>query len=238
MKAYAKKNNIKILNSKALIDTKLNNMINRNKNVSRVLYNQMLSNSDTSGGYKNWEVKLNKEVKWDKIFEYTNKINEIKLKWFQIRICHRILVTNTILESMGIEQSNSCNFCNNDKDSVYHYLWLCPSTQIFWRDFVENIITKTNHLNSFHTNAELVLFGRDDGTQTDKGLDSLLLYAKYCIYISRINKAQPSLDQFKKYLKDKIYLEKYISQIDLSLSLYESKWNNYKGLLEFYDIQM
>ena len=85
-------------------------MINRNKNVSRVLYNQMLSNSDTSGGYKNWEIKLNKEVKWDKIFEYTNKINEIKLKWFQIRICHRILVTNTILESMGIEQSNSCNF--------------------------------------------------------------------------------------------------------------------------------
>ena len=59
------------------------------------------------------------------------------------------------------------------------------------------------------------------------------------LYISRINKAQPGLDQFRKYLKDKIYLEKYISQIDhLSLSLYESKWNNYKGLLEFYDIQM
>ena len=31
------------------------------------------------------------------------QIKEIKLKWFQIRIVHRIIVTNVVLMHMGIE---------------------------------------------------------------------------------------------------------------------------------------
>ena len=40
------------------------------------------------------------------------KIQEIKLKCFQIRLLHRILATNNVLKEMGITQSVLCYFRN------------------------------------------------------------------------------------------------------------------------------
>ena len=40
------------------------------------------------------------------------KIQEIKLKYFQIRLLHRILATNNVLKEMGITQSVLCDFRN------------------------------------------------------------------------------------------------------------------------------
>ena len=52
------------------------------------------------------------------------KIQEMKLKWFQIRLLRRILATDIVLIEMGIIQSVLCDFCNLERDS-YVYNIVC-----------------------------------------------------------------------------------------------------------------
>ena len=48
------------------------------------------------------------------------QIKEIKLKWFQIRLVHRIIATNVVLMHMGIENDITCSFCQQERDSINH----------------------------------------------------------------------------------------------------------------------
>jgi hypothetical protein len=58
--------------------------------------------------------------------------NDSKLKNFQYKLLHRTLSTNTFLVKIGIKNSDLCNFCKNDTDSILHYIWLCPVVKLFW----------------------------------------------------------------------------------------------------------
>ena len=53
------------------------------------------------------------------------KIQEMKLKWFQIRLLHRILTTNIVFLKKGITQSVLCDFCNLERDSLQHCMCGC-----------------------------------------------------------------------------------------------------------------
>ena len=70
-----------------------------------------------------WEIKLGEGIDWKACFKKTKKIQEVKLKWFQIRLLHRILATNIVLKEIGIAQDVLCNFCNIERDSIQHCTW-------------------------------------------------------------------------------------------------------------------
>ena len=53
-----------------------------------------------------WEAKLNKDIKWIITFQKIARIQEAKLKWFQIRLVHWILATNVVLMDMGAENNS------------------------------------------------------------------------------------------------------------------------------------
>ena len=48
-----------------------------------------------------WEIKLGEGTDWKACFKKTKKIQEVKLKWFQIRLLHRILATNIVFKKRG-----------------------------------------------------------------------------------------------------------------------------------------
>ena len=78
----------------------------------------MLGRAEISNACKNWGKMLGKGIEWTKVFAGIKKIREIKLRWFQTKICHRILVTNSILKDMGVVENNVCNFCLTEKDTI------------------------------------------------------------------------------------------------------------------------
>jgi hypothetical protein len=45
--------------------------------------------------------------------------NDSKLKNFQYKLLHRTLPTNTFLVKIGIKNSDLCNFCKNDTDTIF-----------------------------------------------------------------------------------------------------------------------
>ena len=55
------------------------------------------------------------------VFFKIQKIDDIKLKWLQMRIVHRVIATNVVLKKMGIIICEQCTFCD-EKDSIEHFL--------------------------------------------------------------------------------------------------------------------
>ena len=61
---------------------------------------------------------------------------EIKVEWFQTKICYIILVTNSILKDMiGVIANNVCNFCLTERGTSFHYMYKCEHTHSFWVTF-------------------------------------------------------------------------------------------------------
>ena len=82
-----------------------------------------------------WEAKLNKNINWFTTFKKIQKLQETKLKWFQIRLVHRILGTNVVLKHMGIKNDYVCSFCRKERDTINHLFRRCACVQQFWKQF-------------------------------------------------------------------------------------------------------
>ena len=77
------------------------------------------------------------------------KIQEMKLKWSQIRLLHRILATNVVLKEMVITQSVLCDFCNLDRDSLQHCKWGCEHKKSFWNELERFICQNCENVHNF-----------------------------------------------------------------------------------------
>lgn len=175
---------------------------------------------------------LEKKINWEEACVKMNKVKEIKLKWFQIRIMQRILVTNSILSSMGISASNQCNFCLQERDNVLHYLCNCVHVEAFWTDYVNLLKRFCMHCDRLTMSKTLILFGKEDYTRTDEGFDFILLHAKLFIYKCRINKTKPRIEQFRNELRYIYNIDKHVHLLEMSLEKFNRKWMLYLGLLD------
>ena len=111
---------------------------------------------------------------------------------------------------MGVIEDNKCSFCNDEKDSILHYLWECEHVQAFWNAFTEYIKTKCQNCVRLQLNQTLTLFGNDNKTTTDNCFSHILLLAKFSIYKSRIRKVIPTLQLFLRDLKEAYEIDKFI----------------------------
>ena len=59
-----------------------------------------------------------------------------------MRIIHRIIATNIVLNKMGVTANTQCGFCNDEKDSTEHMFWKCASIRRFWTFDGNNIERK------------------------------------------------------------------------------------------------
>ena len=137
---------------------------------------------------------LGKDIERTKVFAGIKKIREIKLRWFQTKICYRILGTNSILKDMVVVEKNVCNFCLTEKDTIFHFMCQCEHTQSFWVRFEMRLKEKSFNCARFSINATLILFQNDRKTTTDAGFDFILLHAKFFVCKCRLNKFKPTLE--------------------------------------------
>lgn len=71
-----------------------------------------------------WDQLLNKNYSWKAIhsqMKYSTKNS--KLQWLQYRIIHRILGTNQFLHKIGIKESDKCDFCGEETETIEHLFW-------------------------------------------------------------------------------------------------------------------
>ena len=104
IKSYMHKTEIAVEgnNSDDLIKT-LRTIYNQQKG-SCFCYKVLMQNINEPNCCDKWEAKLNKDINWCVTFNKMQQIQEIKLKWFQIRLVR-------VLMQMGIENDITCSFC-------------------------------------------------------------------------------------------------------------------------------
>ena len=110
-----------------------------------------------------------------------------KLKEFQLKLIHIIIVTNKELFRFGIKPDDKCLYCG-DKDSIEHTFIECP----FAKTFVQKVIQWSNQTNlcQILPTTEEVLFGIFSSTcdaRIKKKFYYTTLAMRHYIYATKTN---------------------------------------------------
>jgi hypothetical protein len=167
-------------------------------------------------------------LNWKLIFSHCFKTTaDVQLRWFQTRLLHRLLPTQRYLFLQKIVDSPTCNFCNQEEQTIPHMLHDCVVIQKFWTDLENMLKDKCQHCYNMGFSKELILFGVRLNTRTDKVMDLLLLLAKFYIYKCKLQDVYPNLQAFVAVLKNRFCIEKYLSVLNYTATKFEENWFPY-----------
>ena len=214
LKKYIRKTKIQVGDSSPLNTTVTLRTIHSITKGTNPYYNILNDKDCNPTCCAKWAKKSYCNVCWKSCFLKIHKIDDIKLKWLQMRIVHRVIATNVVLKKMGIINCEQCTSCD-EKDSTEHFLWQCYFTRCFWR-LLENLIsTSCETACNIKITENLVLFGIDSTAITDRSFDLIILLAKQYLYRCKFEQSVPLVSVFRKQLKLRHKLEKYNSKITL-----------------------
>ena len=205
----------------------ITNMMQR-KDISKYIYKYFIEKDEKENfvkGIVKWEHKLDTELDGNMLFNDINRItNDTKLRNFQFKLLHHILPNNKLLHKMGIKNSALCNFCNQEEDSILHYLWGCPVAKRFWTSF-NNWLSSALDLEVFElTPKETVLDIFSDESSLQKIVPFLFLVARNYIHCCKWTDARPVLNIFKIKVKQKEKIEKINALVENKMYKHDNKW--------------
>lgn len=201
------------------------------KKGTRLLYDILMENKSMPNCCQKWSTKVSENIQWDKVFLGIHKIQDVKIKWFQMRIVHRIIGTNVVLKEMGVKENSNCNFCFECKDDIDHIFWHCVSIRRFWCQIEEMLKTKCLTCYRMKLSQCLILFGIDPQIKTDPVLDLIILLGKMHIYKCKLDNSFPTIQSFEKTLKARYIIEHYNSIVNFTTQDFKRKWLPYMPLV-------
>ena len=199
---------------------------------ARLYYNILVNDNCMPNCCLKWSEKLKSNISWNTVFIKVQKIKDVKLKWLQMRIIHRIIATNIVLNKMGVTANTQCGFCNDKKDSIEHMFWKCACTRRFWTSLETILKEKCETALNVKFTQNLVLFGTEIDIKTDTVFDLVILQAKQFIYKCKLDKCLPTLSCFLQQLMLKHKIDEYNAKISGELPTFIVNWLCYKPILK------
>ena len=100
-----------------------------------------------------WKKTLNTELnEWQTFFKSARKIcKENKLREFQFKFLHRVVVTKKELFRFGIKQNSDCLFCG-EEDSIEHTFINCQFTKSFRKVYLGGLTLRITPTYFLHWN--------------------------------------------------------------------------------------
>ena len=135
-----------------------------------------------------------------------NVCKETRLKEFQFKLIHRIVITRKELFKFGIKTDDECLYCGN-KDSIEHTFIDCPFTESFTKKVIQ-WFNEANCCQISPTTKEL-LFGIIPSSKETKLIykfNYTTLAMRHYIYSNKINSKA-------------IYIHEFINKLSLKYSL-------------------
>lgn len=179
-------------------------------------------------------VVKNYEFKWEQIFPDLKPLwhvvnmkcfsisNDVKLKWFQYRLIHRILGTNELLHKIGIKDNPLCSFCNLQNETIYHIFVECSVVKPFWVN-IQNWFTRELGIEA-NLEEESIIFGVNNDTYF---VQLVILLAKFHIYKQKMRNESPNFIGLKSEIKKYHEHEKYYLIKNQKYEKYENQWIPY-----------
>ena len=160
-------------------------------------------------GPEKWKKPLNAEMnEWQTFFKSARKIcKENKLREFQFKFLHRVVVTKKELFGFGIKQDSL--FCG-EKDSIDHTFINCQFSKSF-RESVFRWFNSKNNSNLLPSLKES-LFGLTENLPNNSRLSAklnyTLLFMRFYIYSCKLHRKALTLSDFANQVEIKYQLEK------------------------------
>ena len=122
---------------------------------------------------------------------------ENKLKEFQFKFIHRIVITKKELFRYGINTESDCIYCS-EPDSIHHTFIDCEFTKTFTNKVINWFNTQND--SSFQPDTNEMLFAtfkHPAYMELMRKFNYTLLFMKFYMYVSKLNKS--SLVLYYKY---------------------------------------
>ena len=103
-----------------------------------------------------------------------------------------------------------CSFCSSESETLYHFLYLCPYSRDFWRDF--EILWHELLNENIQLSLQDVLVGiLTQDSPSAKLLNYLILIGKLYLWDCRGGQVLPNIHGLKRKIAVKYETERYIS---------------------------
>ena len=166
---------------------------------------------------------------WDAHYQLPLKITiDTKLRDFQLKILHNILMTNVKLFKMKIPSIDNslCTFCKREEETLIHLFCECVYVKLFWENFCMLWGRKLGLNNSLET-WQIVL-----GDPALSILSNfLILLGKRFIYIRRCKKENVDFIAYKSFVQVIQKIEYNIANRKSKLNFHLKKWGSFLRLV-------
>ena len=146
-----------------------------------------------------------------------NCTNDVRLRWFQYKIVHRIFPTNVLLQKIKVIDNNRCSFCSDNEESLQHLFFNCNYVQTLWL-YLNDLFQKHSIKVSF-LDPVIILLGGD----FNKVLNVIIILVKFYIFHSKVKKTIPTVEGLRRSLKDYFELQRGIHFRNMS-PIWERYW--------------
>jgi exonuclease III/hemoglobin-like flavoprotein len=165
---------------------------------------------------------------WKKSHHGILLLSETKIRDFQFKINYHILATNTYLKKIGKIESDKCDYCETEKETIYHVLYDCIKINKFWKEL--QIWLKTNFLFQLDLEPCDLILGTSN---QNSAMHNVIMYAKYFIYKTKFHTNKNlTVDAFVNYFQRIYEVEKYLATLKGKLEFFERMWQNVKAYYE------
>ena len=181
-------------------------------------------------------------LKWTNIFNYLGdkewsiifqtpfiSTKDTKIKWFQTRLNHNILGTNSLLNKIDNSHSNKCSFCKTNEETIEHLLWECSKTQTLIYEF-ENYLQGKNIFLDF--NKASFLLGYHSNRRINIPNNNVLMWIKYYIYKSKMQDSVLTLPSLINHMKTYFLQAKSSALMTNEKDSFLDQWKHISKLFE------
>ena len=152
-----------------------------------------------------WRNEIEGELIWDKIYQsFQSCTRNTTLLWFQDKLTHRILTTNTFVSKFS-DSSPLCTFCGGNRETLVHLFVDCVEVQAVWVN-IEHMIRDRLGCN-IRLNKRIIVLGLDEdrldgetgAVENRNAVQRLILLGKYYIYRSKAGNGRISVTDMKTF---------------------------------------
>ena len=232
LKDFKLKCGVEVVDNKMLERPKTWNVIKGSN--GKDIYETLTDSRNPPISVQKWRQAFSDEsLDWKNIFLKPYKLTtDSKLRWFQVRILHRLIPTQRYLYIRKLVESPLCILCNEEEDSIQHLFWACHVSQNFWTELISWLSEKCPTCRTLALSELFIIFGIKPNQTSDKVLDLIILLAKFHIYKCKLQNTLPNILYLKNIIKNRYKIEKYNNTISGNQAEFEEAWHPYNALIE------
>ena len=182
--------------------------------------------TDTTKIEEKWHLQLNSNLSityWDNAWKLHASIKDNnQLKWIQCQILRNCIYTNNRVSKFKNWISDQCDFCGLHVENSLTLFHSCNFSQKFWAEVKYYLLDFTHTLPLSRLQ---ILFGIHDES-FDSISNTAILLGKRVIWASKHKKILPTLQHFKKSLKDYLVLLCYCHRIKNTSQIFHDQWGD------------